>query len=158
MLAIWSLVPLPFPSWTSGTSQFMYYWSLAWRLLSITFLVCEMSMIMWKFRYSFALPFFEIGMKTDLFQSCGYCWVFQILWHIECSSLTASSFRIWNNSNGIPLPPLALLVVMLPKASSVTWLHTPRCLVLCEWSHHCDYLGHEDLFCTVLLFILATSS
>ena len=22
-------------------------------------------------------------------------------------------------------------------------------------SHHCDYLGHEDLFCTVLLCILA---
>ena len=25
----------------------------------------------------FALPFFGIGMKTDLFQSCGHCWVFQ---------------------------------------------------------------------------------
>ena len=23
--------------------------------------------------HSLALPFFEIGMKTDLFQSCGYC-------------------------------------------------------------------------------------
>ena len=23
-----------------------------------------------------ALPFFGIGMKTDLFQSCGHCWVF----------------------------------------------------------------------------------
>ena len=28
-------------------------------------------------------------MKTDHFQSCGLCWVFQICWHIECSSLTA---------------------------------------------------------------------
>ena len=26
---------------------------------------------------SLALPFFGIGMKTDLFQSCGHCWVFQ---------------------------------------------------------------------------------
>ena len=26
-------------------------------------------------------------MKTDLFQSCGHCWVFQICWHIECSTL-----------------------------------------------------------------------
>ena len=34
--------------------------------------------------------FFGIGMKTDLFQSCGHCWVFQICWHIECSTLTAS--------------------------------------------------------------------
>ena len=40
MLAIWSLVPLPFlnPAWTSGSSQFMYCWSLARRTLSI---LCE---------------------------------------------------------------------------------------------------------------------
>ena len=55
-------------------------------------------------------------MKTDLFQSCGHCWVFQICWHIECSTFTASSFRIWNSWTGIPLPPLSLFVVMLPKA------------------------------------------
>ena len=30
--------------------------------------------------------------KTDLFQSCGHCWVFQICWHIECSTFTASNF------------------------------------------------------------------
>ena len=47
--------------------------------------------IVWAF---LAFPFFGIGMKTDLFQSCGHCWVFQICWHIECSTFTASSFRI----------------------------------------------------------------
>ena len=26
--------------------------------------------------------------------NCGHCWVFQICWHIECSTFTASSFRI----------------------------------------------------------------
>ena len=31
-----------------------------------------------------ALPFFVIRMKTDLSQSCGHCWVFQICRHIEC--------------------------------------------------------------------------
>ena len=36
-------------------------------------------------------------MKTDLFQSCGHCWVFQMCWHIECSSFTASFSRIWNS-------------------------------------------------------------
>ena len=38
LLAIWSLVPLPFlnPPCTSGSSRFTYYWSLAWRILSIT--------------------------------------------------------------------------------------------------------------------------
>ena len=55
-------------------------------------------------------------MKTDLFQSCGHCWVFQICWHVECSTFTASSSRIWNSSTGTPSPPLALFVVMLPKA------------------------------------------
>ena len=33
------------------------------------------------------LNFFGIGMKTDLFQSCGHCWVFQICWHSECSTI-----------------------------------------------------------------------
>ena len=102
MLAIWSLVPLPFlnPAWTSESSQFMYYWSLAWRILSTTLLVCEMSAIVQWFEHSLALPFFGIGLKTDLFQSCGHCWVFQICWHIECSTFTASSFRIWKDNGG----------------------------------------------------------
>ena len=57
----------------------------------------------------------DLWMKTDLFQSCGHCWVFQICWYIECSTLTASSFRTWNSSARIPSPPLALFIVMLPK-------------------------------------------
>ena len=54
-------------------------------------------------------------MKTDLYQSCGHCCVFQIFWHIECSTLTASSFSIWNSSTGILSPPPALFIVMLPN-------------------------------------------
>ena len=106
MLAIWSLVPLPFlnPAWTCGSSRFMYCWSLAQRILSITLLACEMSATERQFEHSLALPFFGIEMKTDLFQSCGHCWVFQMFWHIECSTLIASSFRIWNSSTGIPSP------------------------------------------------------
>ena len=93
MLTIWSLVPLPClnPTWTSGSSQFTYYWSIAWRILNITLLVCEMSAIVWLVEHSLVLPFFGIRMKIDLFQSCGHCWVFQICWHIECSTFTASS-------------------------------------------------------------------
>ena len=118
MLATRSLVPLPFlkPAWISRHSWFMYCWSLAWRILSITLLVCEMSAIVWQFEHSLALPLLGIGMKSNLFQSCGHCWVFQICWYIEYSTFTASSFRIWNSSTGIPSPPLGLLVVMLPKA------------------------------------------
>ena len=122
MLAIWSLVLLPFlkPAWTPGISQFMYCWSLAWRILSIILLAFEMSTIVWSFEHSLALPFFGIGIKTNLFQSCGHCWVFQTCWNIECSTFTAS-FRTWNSSAGIPSPPLALFIVMLPKARLNIW-------------------------------------
>ena len=54
-------------------------------------------------------------MRSDLFQSCSHCWVFQICWHNECSTLTASSFRIWNSSTVIPSPTLALFALMLPN-------------------------------------------
>ena len=75
-------------------------------------------------------------MKTDLFQSTGHCWVSQICWCIECNTLTASSFRIWKSSTGIPSPPLALFVVMLLKAhltshsrmSGSRWVITPSSL------------------------------
>ena len=138
ILAISSLVPLPFlnPAWTAGSSQFTYCWSLAWRILSIILLVCKMSAIVWQSEHSLALPLFGIGMKTDLFQPCGHYWLFQICWHIECSNFTASSFRIWNSSAGILSPPLALFVVMLPKAhltshsrmSASRWVITPSWL------------------------------
>ena len=104
------------PAWTSGSSLSMYCWNLAWRILSITLLACQMNAIVQQFEHSLALPFFGIGMKTDLFQSCGHCWVFQICWRIECSTFTASSFRTWNSSTGILSPPLALFLMMLPKA------------------------------------------
>ena len=53
---------------------------------------------------------------ADLFQSHGHFWVFQICFHIECRTLTASSFRVLNSSARILSPPLALFVVMFPKA------------------------------------------
>ena len=103
------------------------------KILSITLLVCEMSATVQWIEHSLTLLFFGIGMKTDLFQSCGHCWVFQICWHIECSTFTASSFRIWNSLTGIPSPPLVLFIVMLPKAhltshssmSGCRWVTTP---------------------------------
>ena len=75
-------------------------------------------------------------MKTDLFQSCGHCWVFQICRHIECNTFTAvSSLRIWNSSAGIPSPPLALFIVMLPKAhlTSVSRMSGYRWVIIPLW-------------------------
>ena len=74
-------------------------------------------------------------MKTDLFQSCAHCWVFQICWHIECSTFTASSFRIRNSSTGIPSPLLALFIVMLSKAhlTSHSRMSGPRSVITPLW-------------------------
>ena len=62
LLAIWSLVPLPFlkPAWTSGSSRFTYCWSLAWRILSITLLACEMSAIVRKKAEHWRIDAFEL--------------------------------------------------------------------------------------------------
>ena len=80
--------------------------------------------------------FFGIGMKNNIFQSYDHCRVFQICWHIECSVLTASSFRILNCSAAIPSPPLAMFLVILPKAHLTShskmpgsrWVTTPSWL------------------------------
>ena len=88
-------------------------------------------------------------MKTYLFQSCGHCWVFQICWHIECSTFTASSFRIWNSSTGVPSPPLTLFIVMLPKA----YLTSPSRMSGSRWVITPSWLSGSwrSFFCTILL-------
>ena len=73
-------------------------------------------------------------MRTDLFQSYGHCWVYQIWWHIECSTLTASSFRIWNNSkleflHLCALSPTFLYSVLSAPISTgkiLSWSVAPR--------------------------------
>ena len=69
--------------------------------------------------------------ENQLFQSCGHCWIFQICWHNECSTLTASSFRIWNSSAGILSHPLALFIVMLPKVHLTSHFSIPYLRMLC---------------------------
>ena len=140
IFAISSLVPLPFlkPAWTSGSSWFIYCWSLAWRILSTTLLACERVELCGSLNILWCC--LSLGLEwKQLFQSCGHCWVFQICWHIECKTFTASSFRIWNNSTGIPSPPLAFLPMTLPKTHLS--LHS-RMSDFGEWSHHCGSLGH----------------
>ena len=104
----------------------------------------------------------SLGLEwKHLFQSCGHCWVFQNCWHIECSTFTASSFRIWNNSTGIPSPPLALLIVMLPKAhltsysrmSGSGWVITPSWLSG-SWS---SFLYSSSVY-SCHLFLISSAS
>ena len=129
----------------------MYCWRLTWRILTITLLAYKMSAIVQQFEHSLALPFFGLGMKTDLSQTCGHCWVFQICWHIECSTFTALSFRIWTSSTGIPSPPLALFIVMLLKAH----------LALQQWSSELNLpipIHFSSLIPKMSIFILAIIS
>ena len=92
-----------------GLENFDHYFTSMWDECNCV--------VVWAF---WALPFLGIGIKTDLFQSCGHCWLFQICWHTECSTFTASSFRIWNSSTGIPSPPLALFVECGPLEKGMT--------------------------------------
>ena len=72
MLEIWSLIPLPFlnPAWISGSLQFMYCWSLAWRILSINLLACEMSAV------GVVWTFFGTALLCDWNEN----WHFPVLW------------------------------------------------------------------------------
>ena len=106
----------------SGFENFEHYFTSMWDEYNC--------LVVWAF---FGIAFLWIGMKTDVSQSCDHCWVFQICWHIECNTFTASSLRIWNSSTGILSPSLALFIVMLPKAhwtshskmSGSRWVITP---------------------------------
>ena len=89
--------------------------------------------------YAAVCAFFGIDFLRDWNEN----WPFQVLWpllsfpnllrHIECSTFTASSFRVWNSSTGIPSHPLALFVLMLSKThltshsrmSGSRWVITP---------------------------------
>ena len=135
MLAIWSLVLLPFlnPAWTSW--NFMVHVLLKPGLENFKHLFASVGD---ECNWAVVWAFFDIAClwdwnETDFFQSCSHCWNFQICWHIECNTFTALSFRIWNSSTGISSPPLALFVVMLSKAhftsysriSGSRWVITP---------------------------------
>ena len=104
--------------------------------------------------------FFGIALLWDWNEN----WHFPVLWPLLSfpnllaywvQHLHSIIFYVWNSSTGIPSPPLALFIECFLRP---TWLPIPGCLALGEWLHHCGYLGHEDLFCIVLLCIIATSS
>ena len=74
----------------------------------------------------FGIAFLWYWNASWLFLPCGHCWNFQMCCHIECSILTASAFRILNSWAGIPSPPLALFIVMLPKTHLTS--HSKACV------------------------------
>ena len=108
----------------SSLKDFEHYCGRIWNECNCT--------VVWTF---FGIAFLWDRNENWPWKSCGHCWIFQICWHIECNTFTASSFRIWNSPAGIPSPPLALFVVILHKAHLT--LHSkmsgPRWLTAPSW-------------------------
>ena len=87
----------------SGVETFEHYFTSVWDECNCV--------VVWAF---FGFAFLRDWNENWLFP---VLWpLLQICWHIECSTFTASYFRIWNISTGIPSHPLALCIVMLSKA------------------------------------------
>ena len=138
MLAIWSLVSLPFlnPTWTSGSSRvhillkpslenFEHYFTSVWD-------ECNCA-IVW--------AFFGIAFLWDWNEN----WPFPVLWPLlnflslltyQVQHFHSIIFQVLKSSTGIPSPPLALFVVILSKAHSTShsrmsgsrWVITPSWL------------------------------
>ena len=118
MLAIWALVPSAFSNtslniWKftvhvllkHGLENFEHYFTSVWDECNCV--------VAWAF---FGIAFLWYWNENWLFPVLWPLLSFPVCWHIECSTFTASSFRIWNSSTGIPLPLLTLFLVMLPRA------------------------------------------
>ena len=125
-----------------GLENFKHYFTSVWEECTCA--------VVWAF---FGIAFLWDWNKNWLFQSLGHCWVFQICWHIQCSTFTASYFRIWNSSTGTPSLPLALFVVMLSKAhlTSHSRMSGSRWVITPSWLS-----GSWRFFYIVFLCIVAT--
>ena len=147
MLAIWSLVPVPFlnPAWTYGIWKFLVYVLMKPSLKNFEHYFTSVwdecnCVVVW--------AFFGIAFLWDWNEN----WPFSVLWPLLSfpnmlaywvQHFHSIIFRIWNSSAGILSPPLALFVVMLPKShltlpskkSDSSWVITPTWLC-----------GHDDLF------------
>ena len=98
MLAIWFLILLTLwnPACTSGSSQLMYCWSPAWRILSITSLAHEMSAIVWEFK-----DFFGIAILWDWNEN----WPCAVMWPVlNFPNLLA--YWVQHNSLDVTAPEL----------------------------------------------------
>ena len=134
MLAILSLVALPFLklAWTSGSSWFTYCWSLAWRVYFTSMWDDYNCVVVW--------TFFGTAFLWDWNEN----WPFSVRWPLLSfpnllaywvQQFHSIIFWIWKSSAGIPSPPLALFVVMLPKAhlTSHSRMSGSRWVITASW-------------------------
>ena len=157
MLAVWSLVPLPFLKVSSlNICKFSFHVLLKSSLDK--FEHCFTSV--WDdCKCAVVWTFFGIAFLWDWNEN----WLVAVLWPLLCfpnllaywvQHIHSIIFWIWNSSTGIPSPPLALFIVLLQahltshsRMSGSRWVITPSWLS-----------GSWRSFFTVLLCILVTSS
>ena len=153
ILAIWSLVSL-------STKSSLYIWQFSVHVLlkpGLKDFEYNFASMWSEWNYTVVWTCFGIAFLWDWNENWlfpGHCWVFQICWHTEWSTLTASCFRNLNSLTGFPPPPRALFVVMLLKdhLSSHSKTSGPR------WVSTLSWLSRSlRPFCRILLCALATS-
>ena len=150
MLAIWSLVPLPFlkPAWTSevqvhvllkpSLENFEHYFTSMWDECNFAVVLgilchCLSLGLEWKLTFSRPVATAEFSKFAGILSAA-----------LNMCTLSASSFRIWNSSAGILSPLLALFIVMLPKVHLTS--HSRMSGSSHLWSHHHGYPGHDRPF------------
>ena len=138
MLAIWSLIPLPFlnPAWTSRISQFTHCWSQTWRILSMTLLARVMSQLCSSWNTLWHCLSLELEWKLTFSNPVATAEFSKFAGILRAPLSQHHLLGFWNSSTGIPSPPLALFLVMLPNAhltsharmSGSRWVTTPSWL------------------------------
>ena len=160
MLAIWSLVPLPFLNpglniWEftvhirlkPGLENFEYYFASLWNECNCVIV------IVW--------AFFCIAFLWDRNEN----WPFPVLWPLLSfpnllaywmQHFTASFLRIWNSSTGIPLPWPSLFIMMLLKAhlTSYSKMSGSRWVITTLWLSGSWRSFFVYFFCVFLAFLL----
>ena len=131
MLAIWSLVPLPFlqPAWTSGSSQFTYCWSLAWRILSMTLLACEMGAIV----------------HLSILWHC--CWILACANWKNCINVHFAETwvpLVWTGSRGLSVLCSLLALSWSRALPAFSPLKDITCAIVCSHPYHCHQRFNFD--------------
>ena len=98
-------------------------------------------------------------MKTYLFQSCAHCWIFQICCHIECSTFTPSSFRIWNNWNFIASTSFVHSDLSKARLTSHSRMSASRWVITPSWwsGSWRSFLYSSSVYSCHLFLISSTS-
>ena len=133
VFSIWFLVPLPFlnPAWTfevHGSRTWLgEFWALLYQHVRWVQLCGSLSILWhclslgleWKLTFSSPVPTAEFSQFAGILSA----------------ALSQHTLRIWNSSTGVPSPPLALFVVMLPKAhlTSLSKMSGSRLVIPPSW-------------------------